>query len=72
MKLGKCGRVESLSGFGSDGTSILIGHKKVASKSKWDNPKIISIHCDNHRLVLAILPFFKERAFLMKNIYLTC
>ena len=30
----KCGRVENLSGFGSDGASVTIGHKKVPSKLK--------------------------------------
>ena len=33
----KCGVV----GFGSDGASIIIGHKKVASKLKRGNPKNI-------------------------------
>ena len=34
--------VESLSGLGSVGASVMIGHKKVASKLKRNNPKIIS------------------------------
>ena len=70
MKLKKCGGVESLSGFGSDGTSVIIGYKKVASKLKKDNPKILSIHCRNYRLALATFPFFNESEFLMKNNYL--
>ena len=69
-KIAKYGAVESLSGFGSDGTSVIIGRKKVASKLKRDNPKIISIHCHNYRLALAILSFFKESTFLKKNKYL--
>ena len=56
----KCGVVESFSGFGCDRSSVIIKHKKIASKLKRDSPKIISIHCDNHRLVSAIFPFFKE------------
>ena len=55
----KCGWIESLSGFESDEASIIIGHKKNASKLKRDNPKIISIHCDNHILALATFPFFR-------------
>ena len=58
-KIEKCGVV----GFGSNGASVIIRHKKVASKLKRDNPKIISIHCHNYRLALAILPFFKENPF---------
>ena len=34
----KCGGVESLSGFGSDGESIMIGGKEDASKLKRNNP----------------------------------
>ena len=48
----KCDGIENSSGFGSDRASVIIGHKKFASKSKKDNPKIVSIHYDNHRLVL--------------------
>ena len=59
--------VESLSGIRSDGTRVIIGHKKIASKLKMDNPKIISIHCQNYRLTLAMLPFFKLSTFLLKN-----
>ena len=40
----KCGRVESLNGFESDRASVIIGHKKFASKLKRDYPKTISIH----------------------------
>ena len=36
-KIEKCGVV----GFGSNGASVIIRHKKVASKLKRDNPKII-------------------------------
>ena len=53
----KCGGVESLSAFGSDGASVMIGHKEVASKFKRNFSKI-SIHYHNRRLALAILPFF--------------
>ena len=33
-KIAKCGEVESLIRFGSDRASVIIGHKKVASKLK--------------------------------------
>ena len=54
-EINKCVRVTSLSGFGSDGTKVIIGHEKAASKLKRDNLKIISIHCHNYRLSFAIL-----------------
>ena len=56
-----------VSGFGSDGASVIIGHKKVASKLKKINPKITSICCHYYRLALPILPFLKESTFLMKK-----
>ena len=69
----KCSRVESLRWFGSDGASVITGHEKVTPKFKRDNPKRISMHCDNHRLALAIFPFFNESIFLTKNNnYLIC
>ena len=50
----KCGGVE----FESDGATVINGHKK-ASKLKRDNPKIISIHCHNNRLLtFQCFPFF--------------
>ena len=33
--------------FGTDGASVIIGHTKVASKIKIDNPKILFIDCHN-------------------------
>ena len=59
--------IENLRRFGSDVASVILGHKRVASKLKRDNRKIVAIHCDNHRLDPAILLFFKENTFLMKN-----
>ena len=56
-----------MSGFESDKARVMIEHKKVASKLKRDSLKIISIQSDNHRFVSAMLPFFKENTFLMKN-----
>ena len=58
-KIEKCDGVESLIKFGSDGTSVMIGCKEeVASKLKRDNPRIISMHCNNHRLSLTICSIF--------------
>ena len=66
-KIAKCYRVESLSGFGSDGANVIIGPKKVASKLKRDNPKVISIHCHNYRLAFAKLSLsLKKLHFLWK------
>ena len=59
----KCGGIE----FWNDGTSVIIGHKKVVSKLKRFKPKIISIHYHNYRLALTILSFFKESTFLMEK-----
>ena len=58
-----------VSGFGSDGASVIIGHKKVASKLKKINPKITSICCHYYRLALPILPFLKEGTFLIKILF---
>ena len=49
-----------MSGFGSDGTSVMIGHKAAASKFKRNNAKEISIHCHNQRLALTISDEPKE------------
>ena len=68
MKLKNVG-VANLSGFGSDGASVIIGQEKVDSKLKRNNPKMISIHCHNYRLALAILSFFKENTFLMTKLF---
>lgn len=57
----KCGGIGKMSGFGSDGASVMIGHKDgVASKLKRKNNKIISIHCHNHRLALATKDTFES------------
>ena len=72
-KIAKCGAIENLIRFESDGAIVIIGLKKVASKLKRDNPKIKSIHYHNYRLAFVTLPFFKESSFLMKNNnYLMC
>ena len=42
-------------GFRSDGASVIIGHKKVASKLKTINTKITSIRCHYYRPALAKL-----------------
>ena len=69
----KCSGVENLRGFESDGASVILGHKKVVSQLKRDNHKIIYIHCHNYTLAIAILLFFNENTFLMKNnSYFTC
>ena len=59
--------IESLGWFGNNETSIIIGHKKVASKLKRDNSKMISIHYENHRLSLAMLLSSKKVHFLKKK-----
>ena len=41
----KCGGVKSLSRYGSDRESIMTECKEIASKLKRDNPKTISIYC---------------------------
>jgi len=45
---------DNISGFVSDGASVMVGVKEgVATKLKRINPKIISVHCIAHRLALA-------------------
>ena len=60
MKLKKYGGIASLPRFGSDGESVIIGHKKVDSKLKRINSKIISICYHYYRSAIAVLSFFKE------------
>ena len=57
----KYGRIESLSRFESDGARAINGQMEIATKLKKGNPKIIFIYCHNHKLVLAICPFFKKK-----------
>ena len=55
----KCGVVKIFNEFESDGENIMIEYKGgVISKWKRDNPKIIVILYKNHRLSVAICPFF--------------
>ena len=68
----KCGGVESLSGFGSDGTSVTIGHQEVASKLKRNYPKIITTVTTIDLPLQYSLSLKKNITFLMKNNYLIC
>ena len=46
-------RMDKVSGFGSDGASVMVGRKTgVATRLKRNNPSMLSIHCINHRLAL--------------------
>ena len=41
-------------GFGSDGAPVMVGRRSgVASRLKGRQPRLIAIHCINHRLALA-------------------
>lgn len=46
--------IAKLRGFGSDGASVMTGrHSGVATRLKAHTPRMIAIHCVNHRLALA-------------------
>ena len=46
--------ISRLRGFGSDGAAVMVGSRNgVATKLKGHIPRIVSVHCINHRLALA-------------------
>ena len=46
--------ISKLRGFGSDGAAVMVGSRNgVAKKLKGHSPRIVSVHCINHRLALA-------------------
>ena len=52
-----------LRGFGSDGANFMVGRiNGVATSLKRKFPKLISIHCANHRLALAAdnIPYLQK------------
>ena len=60
---------EKCLGFGSDGASVMVGHKTgVATRMKAVNPFTVSIHCAAHRLALVSSQAAKEIAYMTKLI----
>ena len=46
-------------GFGADGASVNMGKKKgVAARLRVDKPWLVTVHCSNHRLKLAVKDVF--------------
>ncbi|XP_045165902.2 zinc finger protein 862-like [Mercenaria mercenaria] len=51
--------LDSMTSFASDGPSVMTGKKNgVVAKLKKDNPRVIPVHCLNHRLQLAVSKAF--------------
>ena len=65
-----------LRGFGSDGANVMVGRiNGVASSLKRKFPKLISIHCANHRLALAAphaadnIPYLKKVKVALRSLF---
>ena len=51
-------------GFGADGASVNMGKKKgVAARIRLDRPWLVTVHCFNHRLELAVKDAFAGRYY---------
>ena len=56
-----------LKSLASDGASVMLGKKNgVGAKLREQNPDMISIHCNNHRLALAARDSFKPIKEMLK------
>ena len=59
--------VNKLRAFGSDGSSVMVGKNNgVAAKLKIHQPRLLSIHCINHRLALAAAHAADDIPYLQK------
>lgn len=68
--------INKVMGFGSDGTSVMVGRKAgVATLLREQNSQIVSIHCVAHRLALAVaqagdaVPYIKKFKILLHNLF---
>ena len=68
--------IAKLRGFGSDGASVMTGRVNgVAQQLKKDSPKLISVHCVNHRLALAAahaadgIPYLQKFKSILQTIF---
>lgn len=53
--------MSKLTSFASDGPSVMLGKKNgVVTQLKRDNPAVVTMHCMNHRLQLAVSKSFKS------------
>ena len=69
-------QVTKLCAFGSDGASVMTGRLTgVATRLKSHNPKMISVHCVNHRLALAAsqasesIPYLKQFKSILQTLF---
>ena len=65
-----------LRGFGSDGANVMVGRVNgVATSLRTKFPKLISIHCANHRLALAAahaadnIPYLKKFKVTLRSLF---
>ena len=58
--------INKLRSFGSDGCAVMVGRMSgVASRLKVRQPRLVSVHCINHRLALAAdnIPYMYFKRF---------
>ena len=59
--------VSNLRGFGSDGAAVMVGRRSgVATRLKARQPRLLSVHCINHRLALAAAHAADQIPYLQK------
>ena len=69
-------QITKLRGFGSDGAAVMTGRlTRVATRLKRHSPKMIAIHCANHRLVLAAahavdgIPYLQRYKSILQTLF---
>ena len=59
--------ISKLCGFGSDSAAVMVGRRNgVATKLKIHSPRMVSVHCINHRLALATAHAAKSISYLKR------
>ena len=64
-------------GFGSDGAAVMVGRRNgVATRLKARQPRLLAVHCINHRLALAAahaadqIPYLQQFKATVRTLYL--
>ena len=59
--------ISNLRGFGSDGAAVMVGRRDgVAARLKARQPRLLAVHCINHRLALAAAHAADQIPYLQK------
>ena len=63
--------INKVTGFGSDGASVMVGQRAGVATLLKENPQIVAIHCVAHRLALVVVqagdavPYIKKFKILL-------